>query len=234
MCIFWCLRLRVVCQQESPAVPLVSFQTPTNEFLLYSHWPAQRALNGKPQRHWLFSLHVLTEMEMSLSSFLMGFVRLCVIMNALFLTSCPAHPYPSHLPVSLCLPLSPSFPPSLTCSLISCLSRHLVELKEKPWGQDVAQTSLQPACQWLFAFGLFVIDWRQKPATPREAGAGWTEAAANHPQGRDSAWGGGRARSEGSCPHKGTSTCPPPRVPLNPASTSPNTLKCLVIRCLLH
>ena len=114
MCIFWCFRLRVVCQQESPAVPLVSFQTPTNEFLLYSRWPAQQALNGKPQRHWLFSLHVLTEMEMSLSSFLMGFVRLCVIMNALFLTSCPAHPYPSPLSVSLCLLLSLSLSLSLS------------------------------------------------------------------------------------------------------------------------
>ena len=139
MCIFWCFRLRVVCQQESPAVPLVSFQTPTNEFLLYSRWPAQQALNGKPQRHWLFSLHVLTEMEMSLSSFLMGFVRLCVIMNALFLTSCPAHPYPSPLSVSLCLllSLSLSLSPSLTCSLISCLSLHLVELKAK---------TLRPGC----------------------------------------------------------------------------------------
>lgn len=104
-------------------------------------------MNGKPQRHWLVSLHVLTEMEMSLSSFLMGFVCLCIIMNALFLTSCPPHPYPSPRPVPLCL----SLPPDLQ-SYISLLSSPCGS-ENKPRGQDVAQTEssaclLMTVCLW--------------------------------------------------------------------------------------
>lgn len=76
---------------------------------------------------------------MSLFSFLVGFVCLCAIMNALFLTSSPPLPDPYPLPVSL---------------FFSHNSLHLVELKANPEASTqhrrvfnvVANDFLLPVC----------------------------------------------------------------------------------------
>lgn len=125
-------------------------------------------------------------------------------MNALFLTSCPPDPYPSPFP---CVPLSPSSSVWLTILCLATLVT-LINWKQPQcsgYSTDESSTSLlMTVCFW------FVVDWGQKPATPGEAGAGRAEAAADHSQGWDSAWSGGWASPEGSCPHKGIGTFPLP------------------------
>lgn len=110
MCWFWCLSLRVVCRQESPAVLLSRFQTPANEFLLYSQ-------TDQRSRQWMGSLK---DTGLFLYMYSLRWRRLSLLFSygfclSLYRYECslphflPTPPLPIPSP---CLPLSPalSFP----------------------------------------------------------------------------------------------------------------------------
>lgn len=169
---------------------------------VFTHWAAQQALNGKPWRHWLVSLQVLSgdgDVFLLLSWFLFVSVSFW-----LFCHSLPALPTLVH-------PLTPSpFCLSFSAPVLKCVfwySLLHVDLKATFETGMKGQNSLKRICSWLFGFDLFVVDWREKPATSGKAGTGWAEAAADHPEGRDTARGGSRVSPEGRCSHKGISIC---------------------------
>lgn len=141
-------------------------------------------------------------MEMSFSSSLGFCLSLChfdcsVTRFLLFPPSCI--PWP---PSPFCLSFSA---PVLKCVFWYSLLH--VDLKATFETGMKGQNSLKRICSWLFGFDLFVVDWREKPATSGKAGTGWAEAAADHPEGRDTARGGSRVSPEGRCSHKGISIC---------------------------
>lgn len=160
--------------------------TAVDEFLLYSHTEQHsRSWKRSLEDIWLFLYMCSLEMEMS---FLLIGLSLCHF---------ECSPYPSLRPVSL---LSPFFCP---CPKVFSLPAQKKK-KKHPWGWNVGQNT---SCSWQFAFNFLFVDWREKPAASGEAGSGWAEAAADHPQGRDTPRGGGWASPESCCPHKGIITC---------------------------
>lgn len=88
----------------------------------------------------------------------------CLLLNTCFRTSCSYHHDPFSTPVSFC-----SFSFSLKANSVAV----------KQHRQGVLTFPLMNfSTSWFFFF--FFTDWGQKPAAAGEAGAGWTEAPADH------------------------------------------------------